>query len=166
MRRVGCINFESVPRFNFFKVQVVCEAVHLSPWEIFVRKLSSVFLKHKFVRALLLPTFSYKTYACKYLHLCPTLLPKFNSTHVKNLRYSICIIACVGRWLFFAESSFRRLQTKENKPSMKCWFLSTSRPRKQKYLICSIAKLSPQLQVCSISKTCRSVSFQSLLQEL
>jgi len=42
------------------------------------------------------PTLSYKTYACKYLHLCPTLLPKFISTHFKNLRYSICIIACVS----------------------------------------------------------------------
>ena len=42
---------------------------------------------------------SYKTYACKYLHLCPTLLTKFNSTHVKNLQYSICIIAdVVGSW--------------------------------------------------------------------
>ena len=33
----------SLSLVNFFKVQVVCEAVHLSPWEIFVRKLSSVF---------------------------------------------------------------------------------------------------------------------------
>src|SRR5690349_752842 len=43
------------------------------------------------------PTPSYKTYACKYLHLCPTLLTKFNSTQAKNLRYSISIIADVGR---------------------------------------------------------------------
>jgi hypothetical protein len=34
--------FFSVPRFNLFKAQVVCEAVHLSPWEIFVTKVSSV----------------------------------------------------------------------------------------------------------------------------
>jgi hypothetical protein len=34
----------------------------VSSWEVFVRKLSSVFLKHKFVRALLLPTgFSLET---------------------------------------------------------------------------------------------------------
>ena len=46
-------------------------------------------------------TFSYKTYACKYLHLCPTLLTKFNSTQVKNLRYSICIIACVSGCFFY-----------------------------------------------------------------
>ncbi|HCW07991.1 MAG TPA: hypothetical protein DGG95_11580 [Cytophagales bacterium] len=33
------------PKFNFFKVQVVCKAVHLSLWEIFVRKLSPVFFE-------------------------------------------------------------------------------------------------------------------------
>jgi len=44
----------------------------------------------------LLPTLGYKTYACKYLHLCPTLLPKFNGTHFNNLQYSICLIACVS----------------------------------------------------------------------
>jgi hypothetical protein len=38
MRRVGCIIFQSVLRFNFFKVQLVCEAVNLSLWEILVRK--------------------------------------------------------------------------------------------------------------------------------
>jgi hypothetical protein len=52
-----------------------------------------------FVEALQ-PTSSHKTYACKYQHLCPTLLPKFNSTHVKNLRYGMCIIADVGGCLF------------------------------------------------------------------
>jgi hypothetical protein len=40
-------------------------------------------------------TFGYKTYAFKYLHLCPALLTKFNSTHFKNLQYSICFIAVV-----------------------------------------------------------------------
>jgi hypothetical protein len=40
-------------------------------------------------------TLSYRTYAGKYLHLCPTLLPKFNNTHVKDLHNSICIIAVV-----------------------------------------------------------------------
>ena len=50
-------------------------------------------------------TLSYKTYACKYLHLCPTLLTKFNSTHVKNLQYSICIIADVSGCYFFIQSS-------------------------------------------------------------
>ena len=49
----------------------------------------------------LLVTPSYKTYACKYLHLYPTLLTKFNSTNVKNLQYSICIIADVVQRSFF-----------------------------------------------------------------
>jgi hypothetical protein len=45
------------PYFIFFKVQVVSEAVHLSPWEVFVSSLVvRCFLKPKFVRALLLPT--------------------------------------------------------------------------------------------------------------
>ena len=52
----SAVLFFSLSLVNFFKVQVVCEAVLLSLWEIFIRKLSSVFLKHKFVRALLLPT--------------------------------------------------------------------------------------------------------------
>jgi hypothetical protein len=52
-------------------------------------------------------TLSYKTYACKYLHLCPTLLPKFNSTHFKNLRYSICIIANVVQRNLLLEYFYR-----------------------------------------------------------
>lgn len=46
MRRVGCIIFYSVLHFNSFKVQVVSGAVHLSEWEIFVRKPVAFFLKH------------------------------------------------------------------------------------------------------------------------
>jgi len=46
-------------------------------------------------------TLSYKTYACKCLYLCPWLRMKFNSTHVKNLKYSICIIAVVGGCIIF-----------------------------------------------------------------
>ena len=49
-------------------------------------------------RAAFCITFGYKTYAFKYLHLCPTLLTKFNSTHFKNLQYSICFIAIVRCW--------------------------------------------------------------------
>jgi hypothetical protein len=45
-------------------------------------------------------TLSYKTYACKYLHLCPTLLAKFNTTQVKNLQYSICMEADVVQRYF------------------------------------------------------------------
>jgi hypothetical protein len=45
MRRVGCINFWSVPSFNFFKVQVVCEVFHLSTWKIFVSRVSTVFFE-------------------------------------------------------------------------------------------------------------------------
>gem|GEM_PF-4803321 len=40
-------------------------------------------------------TFSYETYAFKYLHLCPMLLNEIKSTHFKNLQYSICFIAFV-----------------------------------------------------------------------
>src|SRR5688572_9695300 len=57
--------------------------------------------KHRICPAALCITPSYKTYAFKYAHLCPTLLTKFNSTHVKNLQYSICFIAFVVRWPFF-----------------------------------------------------------------
>ncbi len=71
MRMVGCIIFLVCPSFNFFKVQVVSEAVHLSPWEIFVRKLSSVLLKHKFVRALLLPTFVFAQWWLIEAASCP-----------------------------------------------------------------------------------------------
>lgn len=48
-----------------------------------------------FLLAELALTLGYKTYAFKYLHPCPTLLPKFNSTHFENLQYSICFIATV-----------------------------------------------------------------------
>src|SRR6187431_3154207 len=68
--------------------------------------LSSYVILQTFSLALAL-TPSYKTYACKYLHLCPTLLPKFNSTHFKNLQYSICFIACVSGWNFFRNYSQR-----------------------------------------------------------
>src|SRR5688572_20816271 len=60
-------------------------------------------------------TSSYKTYACKYLHLCPTLLAKFNSTHVKNLQYSICIIAVVMGWPFYKSLFFVPLSHVLNK---------------------------------------------------
>jgi hypothetical protein len=51
-------------------------------------------------------TFSYKTYAFKYLHLCPALLTKFNCTHFKNLQYSICLIAFIVRSFYSPQVRF------------------------------------------------------------
>jgi len=56
------------------------------------------------VRAALCITLGYKTYSFKYLHLCPALLTKFNSTHFKNLRYSICFIDIVWQFVLYSQS--------------------------------------------------------------
>jgi hypothetical protein len=58
-----------------------------------------------FLVSVLAATLGYKTYAFKYLHLCPTLLTKFNSAHFKNLQYSICFIAIVGGCSIYCNSS-------------------------------------------------------------
>ena len=71
MRRVGCIIFLVCPTF-FFQSPSSPEAVHLSPWEIFVSKVSSVFLEHKFVRALLRPTCVYRMWRAFETPICPT----------------------------------------------------------------------------------------------
>ena len=94
--------------YYFFKVQVVPKPVTWLRGKSLLEKCQS--LDDQIVRALLLLTLVYKTYAFKYLHLCPTLLTKFNSTHFMNLQYSICFIAFVASsWVFSALSSVVRL---------------------------------------------------------
>ena len=57
MRRVGCIIFESIPRFNFFsKSKLSAKPFTCLRGKSLLGNCQSFFLKHKFVRALLLPT--------------------------------------------------------------------------------------------------------------
>src|SRR5690606_40692046 len=61
MRRVGCIIFYPVPRYNFFKVKLSTKPFTCPSGKSLLENCRPFFLEHKFVRALLLPTFMYVT---------------------------------------------------------------------------------------------------------